>query len=66
MALDFPIPRCSGTFGLQVPFGAMLEIAGILYDVNMEDDDENDAGIYLDRIFWMLYPTAYIEESNTI
>ncbi|KAJ5133505.1 serine/threonine protein kinase [Penicillium atrosanguineum] len=44
----------------------MLETAGILYDVNMEDDDENDAGIYLDGIFWMLYPTAYIKESNTI
>lgn len=66
MALDFPVPECPGTFGLRIPFGAMLEMADVLYDVNLEDGDGNDAGIYFDGVFWMLYPTAYIEDRKTI
>jgi hypothetical protein len=44
----------------------MLEMAGILYDVDLEDDDVKDVGTYFDGIFWMLYPTAFIEERKPI
>jgi len=66
MACGFPSPVCPGTRGLRIPFDAMLEMAEILYDVNLEDDDGNDAGVYLDGISYMLYPTAYIHDHNAV
>jgi len=66
MAFGFPVPKTPGALGLQIPVAAMLELAEILYDVNLEDDDGNDAGVYFDGIFWRLYPTAYFEETNTV
>ncbi|KAI0539696.1 hypothetical protein GGR58DRAFT_219483 [Xylaria digitata] len=38
----------------------MLEVAGILYDVNLQDDD----GICFDGISYTLYPTAYIQDHH--
>lgn len=66
VAYGFPVPRCPGTVGLRIPIGAMLEMAEILYDVNLEDDDGKDAGTYFDGIVWRLYPTAYNKEQNTV
>jgi hypothetical protein len=66
MAYDFPVPICQRTLGLRIPFGAMLELAEVLYDVTLEDDEGHHTGIYLNGVFWTLYPTRYIEEGNTI
>jgi len=66
MASGFPVPSCPDTKGLRIPFDAMLEMAEILYDVILEDDDGNDAGVYFEGISYTLYPTAYIQSHNTI
>ncbi|KAK3379017.1 hypothetical protein B0T24DRAFT_522674, partial [Lasiosphaeria ovina] len=66
MAVGFPVPACPGTRGLRIPFDAMLEMAGILYDVALEDEDGNTAGIYFDGISYTLYPTTYIKDQNAI
>ncbi|KAF2964221.1 hypothetical protein GQX73_g9348 [Xylaria multiplex] len=66
MACGFPVPICQGTRGLRIPFDAMLEMAEILYDVNLEDDNGNDTGVYFGGISYTLYPTAYIEDLHTI
>lgn len=44
----------------------LLEMANVLYDVNFESEDGLAKGIYFDGIAWRLYPTAYIEETNTV
>ncbi|KAI1122416.1 hypothetical protein F5Y10DRAFT_287200 [Nemania abortiva] len=66
MACDFPVPTYPGTRGLRIPFEAMLGMAEIRYDVTLEDDDGNDAGVYFDGISYTLYPTAYIREQHVI
>lgn len=66
VAYGFPVPIYPGTRGLQLPFDFMLETAGILYDVNLEDDEGNDAGVYFDGISYVLYPTAHIPDQKTV
>ncbi|KAK3389159.1 hypothetical protein B0H63DRAFT_518403 [Podospora didyma] len=66
IAVGFPIPPSHGTHGIRIPFDAILEMAGILYDVALEDEDGNNAGVYFDGIPHTLYPTAYIKDHNTI
>jgi hypothetical protein len=66
MAYGFPVPTYPGTLGLQIPVKAMLELAEILYDVTLEDDKGNYAGVYFHGVFWMLYPTKHIKEPSTI
>ncbi|KAF2023875.1 hypothetical protein EK21DRAFT_79993, partial [Setomelanomma holmii] len=68
IAYGFPVPNYPGMLGLQIPFGAMLELAEIVCDVNLEDENGNDAGIYFDGVSSVLYPTAYVEleESKVI
>ncbi|KAF5633437.1 serine threonine kinase [Fusarium sp. NRRL 52700] len=59
MAEGFEVPVHPGVFGLQMPFDAMLELAEIVCDVNLEDDKGTATGIYLDGISFFLYPTSY-------
>lgn len=60
------VNTCLGTKGLQIPFDIMLQMAGILYDVALEDEEGKGAGTYFNGISYGLYPTAYIEDKNTI
>ena len=66
MAEGFPVPTYPDMFGLQVPLGAILELAEILYDVSMEDDKGEGAGLYFDGVLWKLYPTAYDADRNVV
>ncbi|KAK7931227.1 hypothetical protein PG985_001939 [Apiospora marii] len=66
MAYGFPTPKVEGTVGLRIPVGAMFELAEILYDVNLENDEGLDAGIYFDGTAWRLYPTLHVSESQTV
>lgn len=66
MACGFPVPICRGTFGLRIPFDAMLQMADIMYGVNLKGDGGKDAGVYFDGISYTLYPTAYIRDQHTI
>ncbi|PMD60421.1 uncharacterized protein K444DRAFT_392482 [Hyaloscypha bicolor E] len=66
VADGFPVPLVPDMFGLQVPLGIIVELAEIMQDVTLEDDDEADAGTYLDGIRWRLYPTKYDSQENTV
>jgi hypothetical protein len=66
MATGFPVPQTPGVLGLQIPFGAMLEMADVLCDVNLEDDEGNRTGVYFDSASFVLYATAYLAEENTV
>jgi hypothetical protein len=66
MAVGFPVPESPGTFGLQIPLAAMLDMAEILYDVNLEDENGNNSGIYFEGISYTLYPTTYSDDRSTI
>ncbi|KAK3316875.1 hypothetical protein B0H66DRAFT_306995 [Apodospora peruviana] len=66
MASGFPVPTTPGTKGLLIPFGQMLEMADVLYDINLEDKDGKLSGVYFDGVSYVLYPTRYIAEENTV
>ncbi|KAK8872626.1 thioredoxin-like protein [Apiospora arundinis] len=66
MAFDFPVLEAHGTSGLRIPVDAMLELAEILHDVSLKNDDGTDAGVYFDGPLWRLYPTGYIPGSKTV
>lgn len=66
VAVGFPVSTYPGARGLRIPFDAMLEMANILYDVALEDDDGKDAGVYFDGISYSLYPTAYFEDQKVV
>ncbi|KAJ8131019.1 hypothetical protein O1611_g2604 [Lasiodiplodia mahajangana] len=66
LAYGFTVPIFPGTRGLRIPFEAMLGMADILYDVNLEGGEGKGAGIYFDGILYTLYPTAYVQESRAI
>jgi len=66
MATGFPAPQKHGAFGLQIPFSAMLEMANILCDVNLEDENGNYRGVYFDGSSFVLYATGYFAQQNTV
>ena len=66
MAAGFSVIHMPEAFGLQIPFGAMLEMADILCDVTLEDDDGNFTGVYFDSASFVLYATHYFEKDNIV
>lgn len=66
MASGFPVPSHPGTTGLRIPFDVMLELAGILYHVNVQDADNGDYGIYFKGMSSILYPTQHFDDTNVI
>lgn len=66
VATGFPTLHVPGSWGLQIPFGAMLEMADILCDVNLEDEEGNFAGVYFDSAKFVLYATHYFKEENAV
>ena len=45
---------------------AMLEFADILYDINLEDENGMDSGVYLEGAAYTIYPTGYNKTSNSV
>jgi hypothetical protein len=66
IAVNFPVPQTAKAYGLQIPFDAMLEMANILDEVNLEDEDGNDTGVYYDGVSYVLYATDYFEDERTV
>jgi hypothetical protein len=64
MATGFPVLEHSGALGLQIPFAAMLDMAEILYDVSLEDNEGNVTGIYFEGISYLLYPIADLKGND--
>ncbi len=66
MASGFQVPQHSSAIGLRVSFDAMLELAGILYYVDLREAGESDYGIYFRGMSSILYPTDYFVDTNTV
>lgn len=66
VANGFPVPTCPEATGLQISVTVMFELAEILSDVTLEDDDGNDTGVFFEGILWRLYPTKFFEARNTV
>ena len=66
LALDFPVLQGTDFAGLQIPFGVMLDLAGILHYVDIKDAGAGDSGIYFFGLHSLLFPTAYIEDAETV
>lgn len=45
---------------------AMLELADILYDINLEVQNGRDFGVYIKGVTYAIYPTGYVEDSDAV
>ena len=66
IANSFPIPPRGKEVGLQIPLNVMLDLAGILYQVDLSDLGSQKIGIYFRGISSLLYPTAYFEDMHSV
>ncbi len=66
MASGFPVPQHPGAIGLRVSFDVMLELAGVLYHVDLREAGDGDHGIYFRGISSILYPTYHFVDTNTV
>lgn len=66
IAYGFPVPRTPELFGLRIPLGIMIDLAGIVRDVTLEGDDGSDKGTYLDGMGYLIYPTRHIQAANEV
>jgi hypothetical protein len=66
MVTGFRVPESPDTCGLHIPFDAMLEIANIIDEVELEDENGNPTGVYFDGISYVLYPTSYLVAQDTV
>jgi hypothetical protein len=65
-ALDFPILERIDFLGLQLPFGVMLDLAGILHHVDVKDADTGAPGIYFKGLHSLLFPIDYVKDAETV
>jgi len=66
LALDFPIPERTDYAGLQLPFGVMLDLAGILHHVDVKDANTGASGTYFKGLRSLLFPTGYVKDAKTV
>lgn len=66
MASGFPVSHYPGAMGLRVSFDFMLELAGILYHVDLSEAGDGNYGIYFRGISSILYPAAHFVDTNTV
>lgn len=66
IAHGFPVPRARELFGLRIPLGTMIDLAGIVQDVTLEGDDGSDKGTYLDGMGYLIYPIRHIQAANEV
>jgi hypothetical protein len=65
-ALGFPIPTRADYVGLQLPFGVMLDLAGIMHHVDVKDASIGARGIYFKGPRSMLFPIGYLKDAKTV
>lgn len=66
IAYGFPVPRTWELFGLRIPLGTMIDLAGIVQDVTLQGDDGSDKGTYLDGMGYLIYPTRHMQAANEV
>ena len=66
IALDFPIPERIDFTGLRLPYGVMLDLAGILDHVDIKDVNTRASGIYFKGMHSLLLPTGYVKDAKTV
>ena len=65
-ALGFPIPERVDYCGLQLALGVMLDLAGIMHYVDVQDAGAGGVGIYYKGPRSLLFPTDYDKDSKTV
>lgn len=66
IAYGCSVPTMSALLGLRISLGAMIDLAGIVQDVTLEDDDGCDKGTYLDGMTYLIYPTNHDQAANEV